>query len=264
MAWSGGTWGAWEVGSRVPLVIDGWWVGWWRSFESPTGYWDERPESRKDSGNHGRSSGGAKLLKEKPLLVSFTISTRARGVDCDHDEKNDNFLLAMTTWTAVCSRLLLGGLNWGRRNLAELVDYIVGAKFFWHMYGVLICVDLATLKRWWENNLQAKSEAENSSSFGQESAHVHKLCYDACPMFARSRGVTRNTARSGCKEMPGSLPLPMWHNLREPAALSTTSLLSEQWQPSTQRWPVEVTVIFQRGSYILCLAIKSPSNTIYS
>ena len=61
-------------------------------------------------------------------------------------------------------------------------------------------------------------------------------------MFAR--GVTQNTVRSGCKEMPGFLPVPMWYYLREPAAPSTTSLLSEQWQPSTQRLPVEVTVIF--------------------
>ena len=62
-------------------------------------------------------------------------------------------------------------------------------------------------------------------------------------MFAR--GVTQNTARSGCKKMPGSLPELMWYYHREPAAPSTTSLLSEQWQPSsTQRLPVEVTVIF--------------------
>ena len=54
-------------------------------------YCDKRPESREDSGDHGRSSGGAKLRKEKPLPVSFTLSTRARGVDCDHDAKNDNF-----------------------------------------------------------------------------------------------------------------------------------------------------------------------------
>ena len=54
-------------------------------------------------------------------------------------------------------------------------------------------------------------------------------------MFAR--GVTQNTARSGCKEMPGSFPLPMWYYLREPATPSTTSLLSEQWQPLTQRLP---------------------------
>ena len=106
----------------------------------------------------------------------------------------------------------------------------------------------------------SESETENSSSVGLESAHVHKLCFDPCRMFAR--GVTQNTARSGCKEMPGSLPLPMWYYLRELAAPSTTSLLSEQWQPSTQRLPVEVTVIFfQRGSY---LAIKSPANAIHS
>ena len=81
-------------------------------------------------------------------------------------------------------------------------------------------------------------------------------------MFARD--IAQNTARSECEEMPGSLPLPMWHNFRECAAPSTTSPLSEQWQSSTQRRTVEVTVIFQRGSYILCLAIKSPSNAIYS
>ena len=96
----------------------------------------------------------------------------------------------------------------------------------------------------------SESEAETSSSVGQESAHVHKLCYDACRMLAR--GVTQNTARSRCKEMPGSFPLPMWYYLREPTAPSTTSLLSEQWQPSTQRLPVED------------LAIKSPPNAIHS
>ena len=104
------------------------------------------------------------------------------------------------------------------------------------------------------------SPRQKTSSVGLESAHVHKLCFDACRMFAR--GVTQNTARSRCKEMPGSFPLPMCYYLREPAAPSTTSLLSEQWQPPTQRLPVEVTVIFfQRGSY---LAIKSPPNAIHS
>ena len=91
------------------------------------------------------------------------------------------------------------------------------------------------------------------------SALDRRLCYEACRLYGR--GVAQNTARSRCREMPGSLPLPFWHFIREPLGPATTSFLSDQHQEPSheQHLPLVPQVIFHSGSY---LAIKAPRNAI--
>ena len=76
------------------------------------------------------------------------------------------------------------------------------------------------------------------------------------------RGVSQDTARTRCKEMPGSLPLPMWHLCREPTEPAATSLVAEKRTapPSHDRCqPEEVEVVYPSGTF---LAIKASHNAI--
>ena len=55
-----------------------------------------------------------------------------------------------------------------------------------------------------------RQRSKASCSFRDKvSALDRRLCYEACRLYGR--GVAQNTARSRCREMPGSLPLPFWH-----------------------------------------------------
>ena len=123
------------------------------------------------------------------------------------------------------------------------------------------CADLCESRNFeemWSINLQAKSEAEYSSSVGLESTHAHKLCYDACRMLQEVS--PRTQPGPGVKKCQDPSLCQCGTTFKNPPRAPPASRVSNgSRRPNHCLWKWPSLIFFQRGSF---LAIKSPPYAI--